>query len=177
MSGKLNAEVPAKTTDTFRPDFIDSGAFSRKTFANEWLVERCLVPDQPCVIGGPKKALKTTIALDLAISLGTGTRFLTQFRVPERRRVAVLSGESGRAALQDTARRICAAKGVPFDRKCGVSWSFRLPCLNRPADLQELGKHLRAHDIEVAILDPLYLCLLGELGASRQAISTRLARC
>lgn len=68
----------------------------------EWLVEHVLAAKQPMVIGGPPKALKTSLALDLAVSLATGTKFLGTFDVPVACGVAVFSGESGRTTINET---------------------------------------------------------------------------
>ena len=127
-------------------------------------MKRLLVKGQPGMIGGPKKALKTTIDVDLAISLATGTPFLGYFDVYQPVRVALISGESGEHTLQETARRICAAKGVSFP-DMNVLWHFDLPELANTEHIAELCDGLITHDIEVLILDPLYLCLLAGTAA------------
>ena len=43
-------------------------------FALEYLIENTLVARQPCFIAGPKKALKTTFLVDMALSLATASR-------------------------------------------------------------------------------------------------------
>lgn len=147
-----------------RTRFLDSAAFARKKYRHDWLIRNIMVARQPMVIGGAIKTLKTSSAIDMAISLGSGTSFLGTFAVPERRRVAVLSGESGPATIQETALRICAAKGTRL-KDCTVHWSFALPRLGSDADCEALDGFLREARIEVVILDPLYLLLGGE-GAS-----------
>ncbi|MDA0284889.1 MAG: AAA family ATPase, partial [Planctomycetota bacterium] len=91
---------------------LDSATFASTTFRRHYLVKRVLVEGQSCIIGGPKKCLKTGTLVDLAVSLGTGTPFLSNpnFVVPERVRTCVLSGESGGFTLKETAQRICAAR-------------------------------------------------------------------
>ena len=95
--------------------FIDSATFAAANYSREWLVSGLLVANQPAIVGGPIKTLKTSFMLDMAISLVKGTPFLGHFPVPERRRVAVLSRESGADTLQETARRICTAKGCELE--------------------------------------------------------------
>jgi hypothetical protein len=124
-----------------------------------WLVEGVLLDGQPAVIGGPKKVLKTSLAVDLAISLASGEPFLGRFPVDNAFPVLMFSGESGAGTLAETARRVAAAKGLdrpPF----GVTYYFGVPRLaqaDAPRLLQDL---IYEHQAEVVIVDPLYLALL-----------------
>lgn len=141
---------------------ITSAEFSAASYRRHFLVRRVLAEGQCCMIGGPKKALKTSIIVDLALSLGTGTPFLSHsdFVVPKIVPAAVLSGESGGFTLQETARRIALARGrlLPTAQ---VFWGFELPKLARQDHLDALAKMIRDHGIKVCFVDPAYLCLLG----------------
>ncbi len=146
----------------FRPR--DSATFARERHALQWLVEQVLVAGQPGVLGGPKKALKTSLAIDLAISVGSGTPFLGKFAVPEPARVAVLSGESGTATLQEAARRVCQARRINL-ADVDVLWQpERLPQLGDPGDRERLRRGLAEAGVRLVVIDPLYLCLLGGAG-------------
>jgi len=125
--------------------------------APDWLVEGVLARDQPMVIGGPYKTLKTSLAPDLAVSLTTGTRFLGAFEVAEACKVAVFSGE-GRRAVAETIQRVCRSKGEEPE-ECDVLCGFTLPRLGSAADRKELRRLIRANGIEVVVVDPLALCL------------------
>ena len=144
---------------------INSADFDKADYPLQWLVKGLVVRGQPCIIGGPKKSLKTSLILDLAISLGSGTPFLglTKFTVFNRVRVAILSGESGEHTLQESARRICKVKGIDFP-DLDVFWGFSLPQLANAMEVYELHKGLEKYGIQVVFIDPLYLCLLAGQG-------------
>jgi hypothetical protein len=127
-------------------------------------VQRLLVRHQPAVLGGPKKVLKTTTLMDLAVSLASATPFLGYFKVHRPHRVLMMSGESGEAVLQETGNRVCAARGVN-PMTLDVFWSFKLPQVANAVDRVRLQEGLKSLGIGVVILDPLYLCLLAGKGA------------
>ena len=66
------------------------------------------------IVGGPKKALKTSVLLDLAVSLGIGEGVLFlnhyRFRVEKRVAVGMYSGESNAPTVATTVRNILASK-------------------------------------------------------------------
>jgi hypothetical protein len=146
----------------YTADFIDSATFDREDYQQTWLVSKVLVEGQPAVVGGSKKTLKTSICIDMAISLAAGTRerFLGKFDVENPRRVGVISGESGEATIRETARRICHSKRLDLSR-LNVFWSFMLPQVSREEQLDKLTDAITANGLEVVILDPLYLSLLA----------------
>ena len=151
----------------FRP--MDSAAFASKAYPLDWLVQDVLVAGQPGVIGGPKKALKTSLAVDLAVSLASGTPFLSRFAVPRKVRVAVFSGESGAATLKDAASRVCQARGLTLEG-CDALWEpEQLPRLSDAGDRDELRRGLAEAGVRLVVIDPLYLCLGG--GGERIAAS------
>lgn len=160
MASETNRPRNAGAEKGYEPGFMDSATFAQAEYPRDWLVEDVLMTAQPGVLGGPQKTLKTSLAVDMAISLGTGRPFLGRFPVPRPRRVAVISGESGEAALQDLAGRVAKARKVSLDEGCGVLWSSRLPRLGSVEDRKALRRSLRDEGVEVVIIDPLYLCLL-----------------
>jgi len=132
------------------------------TLEVRYLVDGLLVADQPGIIAGPKKALKTSIVIDLSLSLASGTPFLGAFSVPESIRVGLMSGESGQATIQETARRISVSKGFALGDVDGLWFCDSLPQLGSTADLAALRRFIRRDRLEVLILDPTYLMMTGE---------------
>lgn len=140
---------------------ITSRELAMSTYDLDYLVEGVLVRGQPTVIAGPKKTLKTNISIDLALALGHAGLFLGMLNVPRAVRVGVMSGESGAATIQETARRIAWAKNWALENFTGVYWSFDVPQLNNQKHIEALQRFIGDYELEVLILDPTYLMMLG----------------
>lgn len=142
-------------------EVIESPALHDGDYAMEYLVDGLLVGGQPGVLAGPKKTLKTNIGIDLAMSLSEGGLFLGRFNVPRAVRTALMSGESGAATIQETARRIAVAKGRTLDQYTNMLWSFDLPQLGDGRHTVALERLIEDYKLEVLILDPTYLMMMG----------------
>ncbi len=118
-----------------------------------------MVVGQPLTIGGPMKVLKTSLLIDAAISLASGGYFLGRLKVNAPRRVLVMSGESGLATIQETARRISEAAGVRLADLGNLIWSPDIPKFASLGHLDALDRFLASDDIEVLFCDPAYLAM------------------
>ncbi len=147
--------------DGLRFTAITSRELATNTYDLEYLVDGVLVRGQPTVIAGPKKTLKTNISIDLALSLSHAGLFLGQFNVPAAVKVGIMSGESGAATIQETAKRIAWAKQWSLEYFEAVFWSFDVPQLNVPTHIAALRRFILDYELEVLILDPTYLMMLG----------------
>jgi hypothetical protein len=98
----------------------------------------------------------------LLISLARGTPFLSQFAVSEPGRTLFLSGESGLAALQSIARRICTARGLSLERLDNFELSPKLPRLDNAADVRALRRIIRDKRPVCVAIDPAYLAIRGD---------------
>ena len=121
--------------DTFK--VLDSSELVMGDFDVEYRIEDCLVKGQPCLAGGPSKALKTTTMTAMAIALASKRPFLGKYKVNEQCRVLMMSGESGTGTLQETAIRICHAQGLDLFDLNNLKWSEDLPTCDDPASLAE----------------------------------------
>jgi len=159
-----NGMVVAVPERCYRPTWLSSREFNVRDYRPEWAVKNLIVRNQPLVVGAPRKSMKTSLMCELSISIGSATPFLGQFVVPNRLLTAVVSGESGEFTLQETARRICAEKGISLD-DVECLWDFQLPQLANSSDLAALALSIQELGIKVLVLDPLYLCLLSGVDA------------
>lgn len=157
-------EVANKGTTTGDIPSLSSAELDAGRFDQPYLVEDVLAARQDCVFGAPKKCLKTNVSIDLNLSLASGSKFLNKFYVPRAIRTALISGESGKATIQETARRVARSKPwVHLADYENAFWSFDLPQLSDYASLTALRRFVRRHRLEVVILDPAYLMLaLGD---------------
>lgn len=153
----------AGTAERFKFNPITVDELLAKTTAPSWVVKRLMVAQQPLLIAGGEKSFKTSLGIDLAVSVASGAPFLGVFDIYTRRRVVLLSGESGDHAIKDTIRRVCEARGIS-PAGLDLRLQFDLPQLSNALDVAELADGLKRLSASVAVLDPLYLMLLA--GAS-----------
>ena len=145
--------------DRYRTLAVPASDFCLQEIERSYIVENFLADNEPMVIGGASKSLKTTVALDLAVSIATGTPFAGQFNVPEPRRVLFVSGESGETTTQETLKQICRGRGISTDRLSQLHIGFKLPKLDSENCVDDLLKELRERDIRICVIDPLYRSL------------------
>ena len=160
------ADLQRDYIDTAEPHLqsITCKELDETDYRLEYLIDGLLVSGQPCLIAGPKKCLKTNILIDLAISLATAGQFLGYFKVNRVTRVGVLSGESGMAVIQETARRVAKAAGLKLADIEPIIWSSTLPTFDDPRSVGELDRWIRDHGIEFVAVDPAYMSLGESVG-------------
>lgn len=142
----------------FELDLVEDRRFDELTYERSFLVDQCVVVGEHLIVGGTRKALKTSIVVDMAVSVASGKPFLGTFEVPEPQPVIVISGESGGATLQNLATRVRRAKGIePLDN---LYWGLRLPNLSFQAHLDALRRDIERTEARLCVLDPAYLATL-----------------
>jgi hypothetical protein len=151
-------DVELKSDEERFPIFTAAQLNSAR-FETRYLVQDVLVAGQPGGIFGAFKTLKTSLTADLLISLASGTPFLGHFPVIEPGRTLFLSGESGLAALQSIARRICAARRLPLETLENFMISPNLPNLDCGQDVRGLRRIMQAKQPVCVAIDPAYLAM------------------
>jgi hypothetical protein len=149
-------------SDDERFPFYSAAQLTSGQFQTRYLIPGILAAAQPGGIFGAFKTLKTSLTADLLISLASGTPFLGHFAVPEPGRALFLSGESGLAALQSIAARICAARGLSLETLDNFELCPKLPNLDSADDMRALGRIIRKKKPACVAIDPAYLAIRGE---------------
>jgi hypothetical protein len=147
---------------SFAIKFLTSAELDDDDFPQRYLIDDVVTEAQGGIISSRYKGLKTSISIDAAVSIASGTAFLGHYHVAEPRRVAILSAESGLAALQETARRVCKARGIALrDLADSLLWSTaRLRMTSRDV-VDALGEVITARQLAMAVIDPTYLYFAG----------------
>ena len=122
----------------------------------EYLVEDLIVAQQPILLAGPVKSLKTSLMLDLSLALATGVPFLGTFRVLRKIAVAVLTwrirsaGYQGHVAANRTGKayRHQQSRKAPHQRPCAAPGESTAPRRDPAADL--------GSRVGTAFVDPAY---------------------
>jgi len=122
-------------------------------------VENVLVAGQPAVLAGAKKVLKTSLLIDLGLSLATGGHFLGYFAVNRPARFGLMTGESGMAVVKETVERIARVAGIDPWGESRFVVTDRVPLLPSLDHLDALGAWIDHHNLEVLGIDPLYMAL------------------
>lgn len=154
----LTKLTPARI-NPFLKSCLSSTELNDADLSVSYVVDEILVRDQPMIIGGPVKSLKTSLALDLVVSTASGKPFLCNYKVINTCRPMVISGESGLAIIRETSRRVCDSKHVELS-DLPIVWSSRLPSLIDPSQRRQVIDAIEHHEIDLLLVDPLYMALM-----------------
>ncbi len=120
-----------------------------------WLIEGLWTGQGVGLIGGAPKCCKTWLALDLAVSVASGTPALGRFSVRDRGPVLFYGAEDAAAHLRTRIETIAAARGLGL---LGLELGLILcPSLRLDAerDRARLAATLAHHRPRLLVLDPL----------------------
>jgi len=139
-----------------------------------WLVADIWGESEVGFISGLPKSYKSWLALDLAVSVATGTRFLGSFQ-SKKTNVLLVQEEDPRPVLQDRLVRIAAAKDLVWAKQHPnnfVEIRYELPeslyvisnqgfTITNEDSFEELEEWVVQLDIGLVILDPLMMMAEG----------------
>jgi RecA-family ATPase len=120
-----------------------------------WLVEGLWSREAVGLIGGAPKCGKTWLALDLAVSVASGTPALGRFSVREPGPVLFYGAEDAPPQLRERLLALAASRDLPLDALAlGLILCEGLRLDTEP-DLARLAATLERHRPRLLILDPL----------------------
>jgi hypothetical protein len=135
-------------------------------FELRYVIDNIMAADQPLLLAGSKKTLKTSLLVDLSLSLAMAGSFLGFFRVNEAVRVGLMTGESGMPTLQETVIRIARAAGIDPAQINGLVVTDDIPVLTDLRHLDALGEWVKEHELGLVCVDPFYLALDDSVDAA-----------
>lgn len=121
----------------------------------QWLVEGLWSDQAVGILGGEPKCCKSFLALDVAVSVASGTACLRQFPVRRSGKVLLFPAEDSLAIVRQRLEGIARAAEVAFSSlpvEVITAPSLRL---DTPADRQRLSETVQSLQPILLILDPL----------------------
>jgi hypothetical protein len=151
------------------------GFLSRSIEPPSWLVEGFWSDKAHGLIAGEPKSYKSLVAMDLAVSVASGKRFLGRFEVPKQGPVIYIQEENTEGMVKDRLEKISHSQGLLGSASVvGRTLEFLPPqslplylLNNSGLDLTDddhyemLLKRIRKVGAELLVLDPLYLMIPG----------------
>lgn len=135
--------------------------------AEDYLIDQVLIENQPCMLAGAFKSLKTTIALDMALSICSGAKFLQRFDVLQKKRVLFCSAESGKKKIRKTMYALAELKHsdekpislaqLRDDDMIRLCWW--VPKVSNIGIMKFFKAQIDAAKAGVVVIDPLYRSL------------------
>jgi len=126
-----------------------------KTEATRWLIEQLWTDQGVGIIAGAPKTLKTWVALEMALSVSTGTFCLGRFAVPRPGRVLLYAAEDCASALRERIDGLARVHARPItDLDIGIIDTPRLLLDQREMQMR-LHATLETQKPVLLILDPI----------------------
>ncbi len=147
-----------------------------------WLVEGFWTRKSHGIVAGEPKSFKSTLTLDLAVSVASGQPFLGQFEVNEPGPVLIIQNENAPWIMKDRLNKIRTSRGLTGDvlrieeGVYQITFPQALPIyyINQQGfsfdnDYHKdiLVKIMRQVNPVLVIFDPLYLMFAGDVNTSK----------
>lgn len=176
--GYSPAPFPVDDPDALPFGVITLGDLYTRDLTIEYLVDDLLVWGHDTVIGAVPKCLKTSLMVDLAVSLASGKDFLNHFHIPQTRKSIYLSAESGFDTLKNIVGRVCASRDIlPKSIYDQIHMGDRVPLVDNPKQLTLLESLMQKVKPSVLFVDPLYKSLqLGSEASNLMVVGDKLQK-
>ena len=184
---KINpTPVIDESRDTLLADKFSSltQLLSRTITRPKWLVEGFWPCNAAGIVAGEAKSFKSTVTMDLAFSVASGTPFLGKFPVQTQGPVLIVQNENSEHMIVDRVLKLYnSRKGLPKIENRGgyrkVQWDDEIPLhflsetgfsLTNHTDREFLEHKVEEIKPVLIVLDPLYTMFTGNLNSSEELV-------
>ena len=148
-----------------------------------WLIKNFWTRKSHGIVAGEPKSFKSTLVMDMMVSVASGEPFLGEFEVMDKGPVLMVQNENAAWIMKDRLSKIRASKGLIGNikkrgkGKYGVKFPKELPIyyinqqgfsLSNDSHKQMLEELLEEIKPRLLILDPLYLMFSGDINSARE---------
>lgn len=171
LAFEVSAELPQDDSDPPSESqmplpVVKAAALEVPSRRQPWLIEGLWTAEAVGVIGGQPKSGKTTLALDMAVSVASASPCLGTFPVHTPGPVLLYAAEESAATLRCRLQTITSLRGLAFEQldvRVIVTNSLRL---DRSDDQARLDATITFHRPALLILDPLIRIHMADENAS-----------
>jgi len=122
---------------------------------DQWLIENLWIAEAVGIIGGPPRAYKTWLALDMAVSVASASACLGLFPVHRAGPVLLYAAEDSHASLRSRLESISRARQIDFNQLDVQVITADVLRLDHSADQERFQATVALHRPKLVILDPL----------------------
>jgi hypothetical protein len=166
QTSSQDPDADARSDSDLALPVVKAAALEARSNRQAWLVEGLWTAEAVGVIGGQPKSGKTTLALDMAVSVASASPCLGIFAVHTPGPVLLYAAEESAATLRRRLQTITSLRGLDFnqlDVRVIVTNSLRL---DRSNDQVRLDATVTLHRPALLILDPLIRIHMADENAS-----------
>jgi hypothetical protein len=146
------------TVDTPQDDIfpvVRAGDINHEPVSQSWLIEDLWTASSVGWVAGSPKSLKSWVALEMAVSVASGSACLGRYQVPRPGRVLVYLAEDSLAAVRERLEALVHRREVSMDDLDVHIVTVSRMRLDLGRDQVRLRKTLRAYAPRLLVLDPL----------------------
>lgn len=147
-----------------------------------WQVEGFWMRRSHGIVAGEPKSFKSTLIMDLGLSIASGAHFLGKYPVDDTGPVLYIQNENAHWIMKDRFEKMLVNKGlvgkisITDKESLTVEWPPEIPfymvnqqsfMLSNKEDCDFLEETIKKMKPELVILDPLYLMFDGDIGSAQ----------
>ena len=134
---------------------VRAAALQGSAHSHSWLIDQLWTDQAVGVVGGSPKSGKTWLALEIAVSVASGTPCLGAFSVRAPGPVLLYAAEDSAAAVRARLKTLARVHALDFEHLDVRVITADTLRLDRPDDQDRLAATVAAHRPALLVLDPL----------------------